>query len=414
MKKYLIIIGGGILQIPLIEQSIEMDFIPIVFDMDENAEAFKFDDVVKILVSTQDIEKATDKAKQLAKKYSIHGVLTSGTDVSQTVSSIANSLGLIGNPIETALATTDKITMRRTLKKHGINQPDFYELNTIDDFKLVLKKIRDNLIFKEGAVIKPSLNMGARGVVYISKQMLNSKIDNIFYEAKSFSKNGKVIIESYIKSHELSIDAIVYNDKIHITGVADRFIQKPPYFVELGHFMPSQLDKKLQNEGIKIFKKAIKALGIKIGAAKGDIRVRYSKDGKPEAFIGEVASRLSGGFMSTHTFPYSTGINLMEKIIQIHTGINFTTPEAKWKKYSAELGIIPTKEGILDRFTGINDAYYISEVKNIFLTKNKGYKVIIPKNNTQKLGNIITVSNNPEIALNSAKKALKIIKPIII
>ena len=79
-KKYLIILGGGILQLPLIKQAIEMNFIPIVFDYNKNAEAFKIDEVVKIVVSTQDIEKATKISKKLSKKYSIHGVLTSGTE----------------------------------------------------------------------------------------------------------------------------------------------------------------------------------------------------------------------------------------------------------------------------------------------------------------------------------------------
>lgn len=415
MKKYLIILGGGILQIPLIKQAIEMNFTPIVFDINRKAEAFKLNDVIKILISTQNIEEATEKAKLLSKKYSIHGVLTSGTDVSQTVSSIAENLRLIGNPLSTAIATTDKITMRKVLKKNNINQPDFFELHTIDDFRKIINELIAGNIFKNGAVIKPSLNMGARGVVFISKENIqNRNIENIFFEAKKLSKNGKVIIESYIESYELSIDALIYENKIYITGIADRFIQPPPYFVENGHLMPSLLDKTLQTKGIETFKKAIKAVGINIGAAKGDIRVKYSENGKAQAYIGEIASRLSGGFMSTHTFPYSTGINLMEKIIQLHAGLKFTPPRKKWKKFSAELGIIPHKEGILQKITGINDAFYISEVKNIIITKTKGYKVIIPRNNTQKLGNIITVSSSPDAALNSAYKALKLIKPIII
>jgi len=333
MKKYLIIIGGGILQVPLIKQAIEMNFIPIVFDYDENAPGFKIDEVIKIPVSTQDVEKATYEALRLSKKYNIAGVLTSGTDVSQTVASIADKLNLIGNTIEVSINTTDKIRMRKVLKQAGINQPDFFEINSLNDFLTIFEKMKNGEIFKNGAVIKPALNMGPRGVRYLDKETQNPEsIYNFAYKA---SKNKKVILEEYIEAYELSIDALVQDGEIYITGVADRFIQPPPFFVEKGHFMPSLLDKKLVDAGIDVFIKGIKTLKIKNGAAKGDIRVRYEKDIKTgkkiaKGYVGEIASRLSGGFMSTHTFPYSSGINLMENIIKIHTNQKIVKPENKW------------------------------------------------------------------------------------
>ena len=46
----------------------------------------------------------------------------------------------------------------------------------------------------------------------------------------------------------------------------------------------------------KEFEKGVKALGLSWGAAKGD--VKYSRG---RAVIGEIASRLSGGYMSGWT-----------------------------------------------------------------------------------------------------------------
>ena len=70
----------------------------------------------------------------------------------------------------------------------------------------------------------------------------------------------------------MSIDAVVYNGEITITGIADRIIEYPPHFVETGHTMPSQLPKEQQDSACEIMKAGIKALGITMGCAKGDIK----------------------------------------------------------------------------------------------------------------------------------------------
>jgi len=59
----------------------------------------------------------------------------------------------------------------------------------------------------------------------------------------------------------------------------------------------------------------IKALGINMGCAKGDIKI--TSDGPK---IGELAARLSGGFMSAYTYPLSTGVDLMRAAIEIALG----------------------------------------------------------------------------------------------
>ncbi len=57
-------------------------------------------------------------------------------------------------------------------------------------------------------------------------------------------------------------------------------------------------------------KQGIRALGITIGCAKGDIKITPKG-----AMMGELAARLSGGFMSAYTYPYATGVNLIRASI---------------------------------------------------------------------------------------------------
>ena len=41
--------------------------------------------------------------------------------------------------------------------------------------------------------------------------------------------------------------------------------------------------------------------------------------------IGELAARLSGGFMSAYTYPLSSGVDLMKAAIEVASGTNLKT-----------------------------------------------------------------------------------------
>jgi len=82
-----------------------------------------------------------------------------------------------------------------------------------------------------------------------------------------------------------------------------------------GHTMPSFLPKEQVEDACNIMRKGVKALGLKVGSAKGDIKI--TKEG---AMVGEIAARLSGGFMSAYTFPLSSGVDLMKSAIEVALG----------------------------------------------------------------------------------------------
>ena len=159
--------------------------------------------------------------------------------------------------------------------------------------------------------------MGARGVVYLPKK---EDISFSFELAQRESISKEVVIEEFIEGDEISVDALVYEGKCHLTGVADRMIRRfdDMYFVEVGHNIPTSHGKttiKKIESVMQSFADALSELGAKPyhGALKGDLILTKHK----EIYINEIASRLSGGFMSTHTFRYSSGLNLMEAYLNL-------------------------------------------------------------------------------------------------
>ena len=154
--------------------------------------------------------------------------------------------------------------------------------------------------------------MGGRGCRLIRTE---GELTPAVTHAIENSRTHRAIFEDYMEGAEFSIDSVVYNGTLTITGFADRHIFYPPYFIEMGHSLPSKCEPKIKNELIATFALGIKALGLTCGVAKADIK--YTKNGP---MIGEIAARLSGGYMSGWTFPYASGMNLTEEALKIAVG----------------------------------------------------------------------------------------------
>ena len=389
-NKKIIIIGAGLLQVPAIQIAQDMGLYAIVFDYNKDAHGMKIADL-PMVVSTRDVDGSVRAARDLSKQMEINGVITVGTDASTTVAAVANALGLPGNRFEDAYAASNKIRMRERFKKNNVPQPNFFPVwnyeETIEAFRHLNKPV----------VLKPADNMGARGVMKVENE---SDILAAFNRAKSSSPSGEVIIEEYMDGPELSIDMLIYDNEIYVTGVADRIIEYPPFFIETGHIMPSNLDKDKIDNAIKVMKDGIKALNLKIGAAKGDIKV--TKNG---AMVGEIAARLSGGFMSAYTYPLSTGVNLIKNAIEIALGNPPSDLKPKWNKFSVEKAFLPGT-GIIESIDGIEKAKNINGIKEVFIKTKAGDILVPPTNNLDKAGNVIAVGSTRDEAIAIANKAI--------
>lgn len=394
-NKTILIIGAGLLQLPVIQCAKSIGLTTVVVDYNPKAVGVEFADHF-INSSTLDAEEtkiAVVKFNNETQK--IDGVLTVGTDASHTVAVCAKELCLPGIDPEAALKASDKFIMRKALREANIPVPNFEITDSLHKAMEIFEKLESD------CVIKPIRNMGARGVRRLTS------IDDVkeaFEFAKSYSQEQKVLLEQYIDSPELSIDALVYNGEITISGVADRIIEYSPYFVETGHIMPSRLPQHQIDFAIETFKRAVKALDIHTGAAKGDIKISGSS-----CFIGEIAARLSGGFMSTYTYPYSSGVDLMENVIRIALGaepINLQ-PSKNW--VSIERAIIAAP-GIIKTITGLDEASKIQYVENIFFDCKIGDKVDAPKNNMDKCGHIIVAAPTYKKAIKASHQAVRTIR----
>jgi len=392
--KTILIIGGGLLQVPIIQTAKTMKLKTLVADMNPTSIGFQISDE-QILMSTKDVEGMVREAKKYAKSQPIHGVITAGTDASMTVAAVASAIGLPGIRFVDAEAATNKVKMRQRLKDHGLPIPRFAAVWSLQDAKDAL----DSLTFP--LVMKPADNMGARGVIKVNNK---DDLQHAFRHAKKFCPTGELILEEYMEGPELSVDALAFDGKIRMTGIADRIIEREPFFIEVGHNMPSALSKETLKEVEDVMSRGMRALGIHLGAGKGDIKV--TKDGVK---IGEIAARLSGGFMSAFTYPLSTGVNLNRAALLIALGETPDNLEPVLNRVSIERSLL-SPPGKLIQIHGIDETKKIDGVNEIFLQSKSGDVIKEPTNNIDKSGHVIIAADTLDEANSIFEQVKKTIR----
>ncbi|MBR1404465.1 MAG: ATP-grasp domain-containing protein [Treponema sp.] len=428
----ILILGAGLMQKPAILAAQHLGFKAIVVDANKNAVAVPLADEF-YPVDLKDRESLLELAKKLNKKGDLKGVFTAGTDFSASVSFVAENLGLPAHSFESALNASDKARMRACFEKARVPSPKFQELDesflhqatatenkTDTNEKIICANLCKSVDYPK--VVKPCDNMGGRGCRLIRTE---GELTPAVTHAIENSRTHRAIFEDYMEGAEFSIDSVVYNGTLTITGFADRHIFYPPYFIEMGHSLPSKCEPKIKNELIATFALGIKALGLTCGVAKADIK--YTKNGP---MIGEIAARLSGGYMSGWTFPYASGMNLTEEALKIAVGkepdyLLSNRVSLPWQPHESVKGKAQPFElyeitntlvsaerawlsipGIVAKIYGLDEVKQIYGVRDVLPRAKEGDKVDFPRNNVEKCGNIIAVGINHEQAYKSAEEAV--------
>lgn len=423
-KHHLLMLGAGFMQKPAIESAKKLGWRVTVVDGNPKAVCASLADAFEP-IDLKDTKALIEFAKKLKETEKLDCVFTAGTDFSASVAAIAEACGFNSHSLEAALNATDKSRMRSCFAAAGAPSPKFIEADSVMAQRIsdcALKSGKwpfDEKTFPEKypLVVKPVDNMGARGCITVfSLRELAEAVKT----AVPLSRTGRAIIEEYMDGPEFSIDSLVFGDKLIITGFADRHIYYPPYFIEMGHTMPTEFSEKDRNAVIKAFAKGVKALGLSCGAAKGDMKLTSNG-----AMIGEIAARLSGGYMSGWTFPYASGLNLTEQALflasgekspifddgnlknlpKIANGVWYLPPE-NWSAERAWISI----PGKVQSVSGLKEAEKIKFLKDIFPRSSEGDTVVFPENNVEKCGNCISKAKTRLQAVNAAENAVSTIE----
>jgi biotin carboxylase len=395
---HVLILGAGVMQFPALRAARSMGWRVTVADANNSAPGIPMADRF-LHVDLADAEGMVSAAGEIKAEEGLDGVFTAGTDFSYTVARVAEALGLPGVGSEAARRASDKAVMRQAFREAGVASPRFVALSAEGEGGgASWKKLMEEHGLNLPLVVKPVDNMGARGVRRVDTP---EELEEAAAAALADSRTGRAVLEEYIPGPEFSLDAVVQEGRVSICGFADRHIRLAPYFVEMGHTMPTTADEPVRRQVAETFSRAIAALGIRNGQAKGDIKWTGS-----EAVAGEVAARLSGGYMSGWTYPYSSGIDLTAAALRQAVGLDPGALQPSRDHVTAERAFlsIPGRVEAVEDFSAAENT---DLVRNAFTRISAGDEVRFPRNNVEKGGNFIASSADRQAAVWAAEEACR-------
>ncbi len=303
MKKVLII-GAGFLQSFVIQKAKQLGYETLAVDANPNAEGFQYADKYAVINIVD--EKA---CLAYAKKENIDGVLTAATDYGVlTAAYIAQEMGLPGLDYRVAKIIKNKYSVRKCLYEHQVDDTEqAYEVNRETD----LQRLSKTIAFP--VMVKPCDGSGSRGA---------SRVDSAdaFASACKFAMDSSITqratVETFICGKEYGAESLVVNGEIHVLGIMRKWMTEPPYYAELGHAIPTDLPKEVEEKAKKCVEHAIGALGINFGSVNMDLLIT------PEGAVHiiDIGARMGGNMIGPCVIPYGTGIRYMENMIRNAAG----------------------------------------------------------------------------------------------
>lgn len=302
----MMVLGAGILQVPVIKKAREMGVYVIAADDDPEAVGLKYAD--KCIVGKHLFNLEVMLA--VARNEKIDGVIHPCSEVAMnTMGYINEKMELPGIDLRTALRVTNKEKMRRAFERGGAPSPKSFGAVSFESALMAARKI-------DGAIIvKPSRNSGSRGITKLPTGYSEAELKFAVDRAISESRDRSAMIEQFVDGPEFSVEIIVWNKEVNVLQVTDKKTTGAPYFVELGHSQPSMFPKEIVDTVKQAAVMGVKALQVNNCACHAEVKVL---DG--QAYIMEIGARLGGDFISTELTHLSTGIDMVAAAINVALG----------------------------------------------------------------------------------------------
>lgn len=401
--EYFWVIGGGLLQIPIIEKLKKLDFKTIVSDQSTDCVCSDICDVF-FDIDIFNVEDHIEKAKGiLSRGDKIVGVLAAGIDAPITMSALNEFLGIYGVSQRTSEVVHNKAKFRKKMAQLNFPTPDFKEFGNHEylQFSNYLNTLTPPFIIKN---VDSSASRGTK-IFYTRNEIVEREI---FEEACLVSKSNSCLVESVWVGTEHTVETFYDVDgKFYRCFITDRaFNYESGFPIETGLTNPTKLSRSMENECYDLALEVSSALGIKVGAAKFDM---ICTDLGPR--IIEMTTRLSGGFDCQYLVPAATGKDILSMAIYTAMGKLFSEAfNVSSKNMVAVSGSVWPGEGEIISIAGIDEASEMDFIENIFMRKRVGDIISNYNDCAQRVCIIIAAAPTYEKASQALLAAVQTIK----
>jgi biotin carboxylase len=398
--KWVLVLGAGYWQIPLIRTVRRLGFKPVAIDRDPSApgapEADRFEPINIV---------DSEGAIKLGRELDIVGAVSDQTDLAvPALARICSELNLPGPSPETAYNTTNKGRMRELASQAGLINPRYRICSSVDE---ALDSIDLETRAAPGGVglpcvVKPTDAQASRGVLRIEKR---KDLQPACEEAFGFSREGRILVEEYLVGTEVTVEGCRYAGETHLLAVSAKKHTPPPHIIAVNLDFPAPFPPEIHEEIHRVYVALVDALGITAGSIHGELMVTDHG-----IFLVEMANRGGGSGTSSHVVPALSGVDLLEANVLYATGRE--RPVKRTRSRSGVLRFMIFPPGKVTEISGLEQARSLEGVVACDLYIRPGDLLTPPTMDTHRHGYIITVADSLEHAQRIADEVEKTVRVI--
>lgn len=135
--------------------------------------------------------------------------------------------------------------------------------------------------------------------------------------AKKQGFEKAALVEEFATGQEYSVEYVSWQGKHIFLALTHKYTTGAPHFIETGHYEPAGVDMVTLQKVQTVVEHALTSLGIEYGASHTELKISKQGDIK----LIEIGGRMGGDFIGSDLVKLSTGVDFVEKVIEIALGI---------------------------------------------------------------------------------------------
>lgn len=335
MKK-LLVLGGAEAQVQLIHAAKAEGYYVVLCDWTDTNPGIAFADV-----HYHDSTLDRDAVCQVAKREKVDGVISNSEPAMANVAYVAESLGLVGNPVSSVEILTSKSAFRDLQDKVGLFAPLHYTSNDRNSLLSFAEEL------KRPFVVKPVRSSGSRGTTRID--VFDSNRVGLAIDAcVGFSADGMCAIEEYVEMPSLKVidgDVFVHNGEILWDGLFCSTRSQAAPMIPMTQMYPVGLPAGQ----LVTLKRQIANLLFAAGVRHGEYNIEAYYTNNGELFIIEINPRQGGNHIPQIIFEHS-GVDMSKLLVTTAVGddsyFNSAKDLRRQSRYITYYPIFSRKNGV--------------------------------------------------------------------
>ncbi|ANP52068.1 cysteine synthase A [Streptomyces griseochromogenes] len=315
----------------------------------------------------------------------VAGVTTTSEFYLEAAASLAESLGLPGNPSAAVAACRRKSATRRLLTDAGLPQPVSVPVTRAAEVSAAVAATG------LPCVVKPASDSASTGVLMCTSveqaHEHAAKLLAITHNVREQVVPPEVLVEEVVQGPEFSVETIFVDGELHLVGITRKSVSLPPSFVELRHAFPAPLDEASSGEIEQVVRAAVEAVGLRHGACHTELRLTAAGP-----TIIEINARLAGG-MIPELIRLAGGPDMLTQQLRAAAGLAVELTQGELTPTGVAFVTSPA-EGCLASLEGVEAAREVAGVAEVRLARRPGDPVRPATDAYDRIGYVIASAHS--------------------